>query len=310
MMWKLVVKEWFSFAKNERRGIAVLCALLLIAAGLPVMLRFLTPKYSSNYQELKLRVDSIFPLMPTASKDYKKTFERSDHHALLFYFDPNTISHDSLLLLGFSHKQAASIINYRSHGGFRTAEQFLRLNMVSHHQHLAGYIKIAAKESFPHANTPKNMADSAASMPAHAHAAAAAIIPIDINTADTSMLIALPGIGKYFANQIVQYREKLGGYTNIEQLCEIKYFDHDKLLRLAKRLTIDYSKVKKIPLTKDGIDMLRRHPYVGAYASRGIEQYLRHAGKEEVTLAALVSNNILSQQQADKLSGYIVNSSP
>ena len=34
----------------------------------------------------------------------------------LFHFDPNTIGPDSLCLLGFSQKQAESIIKYRSKG--------------------------------------------------------------------------------------------------------------------------------------------------------------------------------------------------
>ena len=45
-----------------------------------------------------------------------------------------------------------------------------------------------------------------------------------LNTADTTALKTIPGIGPYFARKIVQYGERLGGYVNIDQLDEIEDF--------------------------------------------------------------------------------------
>ena len=48
-----------------------------------------------------------------------------------FPFNPNTITQDSLQLLGFSQKQAASIIKYRTKGGkFRVKRDFARMYVV------------------------------------------------------------------------------------------------------------------------------------------------------------------------------------
>jgi competence ComEA-like helix-hairpin-helix protein len=253
---------------------------------------------------LKLRVDSLAPLVQPAGKDYKTSFDRTDREAQKFYFNPNTISHDSLLLLGFSDKQAASIISYRSHGGFKTTEQFLRLNVVSNHQHLSGYVRMTQEVRTSFKTEYDNAKIDTASTLRH-FASASAIKPIDINTADTAELKTLSGIGNYLAQQIVEYRQKLGGYTHLEQLCEIKYFDRDKLLRLQNRLTIDHSRVKKIPLTKEGAEMLRFHPYAGAYIARGIAQQIKYSNST-TTIDDLVKNNILSPEQADKLRDYIM----
>ena len=43
---------------------------------------------------------------------------------------------------------------------------------------------------------------------------------MDVNSADTTALIDLPGIGSKLALRIINFREKLGGFYAIEQLKE------------------------------------------------------------------------------------------
>ena len=67
-----------------------------------------------------------------------------------FRFDPNTISADSLQLLGFSAKQARSILKYRAKGGkFRYREDFSRLYVVDSAVYVAleGYIALPHRSS-------------------------------------------------------------------------------------------------------------------------------------------------------------------
>jgi competence protein ComEA len=44
---------------------------------------------------------------------------------------------------------------------------------------------------------------------------------ININTADASRLISLPGIGEVLAGRIIEYREKTGGFKNIYELMDV-----------------------------------------------------------------------------------------
>ena len=48
-----------------------------------------------------------------------------------------------------------------------------------------------------------------------------ALSPIDINTADTTAFIALPGIGSKLANRIIAFRTKLGGFSDVDQIREV-----------------------------------------------------------------------------------------
>lgn len=44
---------------------------------------------------------------------------------------------------------------------------------------------------------------------------------VNINTASTAELTALPGIGEVLAQRIVDYRERVGGFESVEQLKEV-----------------------------------------------------------------------------------------
>jgi len=48
---------------------------------------------------------------------------------------------------------------------------------------------------------------------------------IDINTADSTAWVALNGIGPGFAKRIITYREKLGGFHQVDQLKEVYGLD-------------------------------------------------------------------------------------
>ena len=97
-------------SRSRRFGIFVLMLALLIFQ----VTIFVYEKFSQN--EDSVVVGSSQPLV----KDVP------------FVFNPNTITLDSLCMLGLSPRQAQTIINYRSKGGrFRRPEDFSRMYVVS-----------------------------------------------------------------------------------------------------------------------------------------------------------------------------------
>ncbi len=128
---------------------------------------------------------------------------------------------------------------------------------------------------------------------------------LDLNTADTTELQQIRGIGSYFARRIVDYRTRLGGYVHIGQLMEIKGIDEEKVLRWQKQLKVNPATVERMDLSTVSEEQLRRHPYIGYYTARGIISFRKT--QPEVTLDALVKNNILASDIADRLRKYVVN---
>ena len=95
-----------------------------------------------------------------------------------------------------------------------------------------------------------------------------------LNTADTTILQTVPGIGPYFARKVIEYGQRLGGYVSVDQLDEIEGFPLD-----AK----DYLMVKdaiprKLNVNQLSLNELRRHPYINFYQAKAITDYRRLHG--------------------------------
>ena len=193
-----------------------------------------------------------------------------------FRFNPNTASEDDFCRLGFSPKQARSIINYREKGGkYRRPEDFAKSFVVSDsiYRRLEQYIDIPL---------------------------------LDLNLADSADFDALPGIGGWFASKMVEYRTRLGGYSYKEQLMDIWKFDQAKFDALADLITVSPEHVTPYPLWTLPADSLRLHPYIRNYeTARAIVLFRESTPPSEWTVDALQQAGILTPDAA-KLSKCVV----
>jgi competence ComEA-like helix-hairpin-helix protein len=84
---------------------------------------------------------------------------------------------------------------------------------------------------------------------------------IEINSADTSTLKTIPGIGPAYASRIIKYRNSLGGFTSVAQLKEVWGLDDELYEQIATYITIEKT-VKKVQINNLSLDELRKHPYI------------------------------------------------
>ena len=86
---------------------------------------------------------------------------------------------------------------------------------------------------------------------------------VDLNIADTTLLKQLPGIGGAYAKWIVNYREKLGGYCETEQLLEVYRMDTVRYNAIKDFVKIDSSFIpNKLRINSDAFKILLKHPYL------------------------------------------------
>ena len=186
-----------------------------------------------------------------------------------FRFNPNTVSVNDLIRLGFSEKQAQAIDNYRKKGGrFRRKSDFAKSYVVadSVYKRLEKYIDI-----------PK----------------------LDINKADSSAFETLPGIGKFYAAKMVSYRKELGGYSYPEQLMDIWKFDQERFDALKDLITVGPSEA--YPLWTLPEASLAKHPYIGKRAAHGIVIFRENTPKSEWTVGNMIKAGILDPGLGEKL---------
>lgn len=271
---------------------------------------------------------------------------RGKESAQLFPFNPNTVSLDSLTLLGFSVKQAQTILRYREKGGrFRRKEDFAKIYTVSPemYERLAPFITIPAPAHATNNNNinipppqskqfstgqdkqagqNKQAQDGQAKQGGQSNQAKQAGqtrpagqrsgyqeswgVQVDLNEADSSALIEVKGIGPYFCKKILELRERLGSFASTHQLLEIKGMDEEKFERIKGQVFVHPSGIKRFKLTEADKRFLARHPYIGAYNARGIALFAEAMGKDSCTLSNLVRNNILSPEAAEKLKPYVI----
>ena len=121
-----------------------------------------------------------------------------------------------------------------------------------------------------------------------------------LNTADTTALKTIPGIGPYFARKIVQYGERLGGYISVEQLDEIEDFPQES----KKYLVIQNAQPRKMNINQLSLNELKRHPYLNYYQARAITDYRRLHGPIQ-SLNDLRLSKDFPQEAIDRLTPYV-----
>lgn len=93
---------------------------------------------------------------------------------------------------------------------------------------------------------------------------------VGINSADTTLLSVLPGIGPVISRRIVDYRNKLGGFVSADQLMEIYGFSPILFQELANYIIVDSIQIRTINVNKASVHQMRNHPYMDFYKAKAI----------------------------------------
>ena len=298
-MWK----DFFYYSQSERRAVVVLMTLIaLFVAGIVWL-----PDVKKTLVVDMPERDSI-GLKNFEREMQVKSFrrkERSDSAVVkspvvLNPFDPNTADSIELSSLGLSRLVVRNILKYRQKGGhFRTVESFARIYGLKEKEFekLKPYIRIIRTEK---------------SEPVKVDSIASVVkvekkvfkypegTQVDVNSADTTELKKIPGIGSGIAKAIVGYRKRLGGFYSLEQLAEIKYVTPE----LFEWFKLEETSVRKLEINKLGLDKLRSHPYINFYQAKVIVEHRRKKGPIK-SLSQLALYEEFTEKDLKRLSAYI-----
>jgi competence ComEA-like helix-hairpin-helix protein len=232
--------------------------------------RFFQTEYAS-YASDSVKLDSLFNLLLHPAND-KRVVERPllVNRDTVFLFDPNQISFQQMILLGFDSIHAWRILKYRKHGGrFYEKKDLLKIYGLPEklYYKLEDYISISENEKIDASNHYK----SVVTKENHEKENTTGEIFLNINAADTNDLKQIKGIGSVLSARIVKYRDLLGGYSNIDQLNNV-YGLKDRALEHIKTVAyVDSSFVPdRIKINYCEWEDLVPHPYINSQLANDI----------------------------------------
>ncbi|OSZ77344.1 hypothetical protein CAP36_13160 [Chitinophagaceae bacterium IBVUCB2] len=320
MAWKELLSDYFTFTRKERIGVVGIVLFIVSIFFLPKAFIRNTPAKASaadtswivamkklettdtinNYQQTGQHLDdnnsNYYQYDRTKNKYY------GEPQGELFYFDPNTISAEGWKKLGLREKTIGTILNYLNKGGkFRKPEDVQRIYGLfpNEYERIAPYIKIEStgdNKNYAENNTPTNTSPKTYT-PRYAI--------VDVNIADTTAFIALPGIGSKLAARIINFRDKLGGFYSINQVGETFGLPDSTFQKIKQYLKLENGSVRKININTSTVDEMKTHPYIKYSLANPIIAYRNQHGSftkvEDVKKVMAVTDEVYN-----KIAPYLI----
>lgn len=286
-MWK----DFFYFSSGQRIGIIVLIVLIVSVIIINYSLPYFYPvtekdgtAFLEEAEKFKnslvsrdsLRQNNKQLLYEERQRQYEEKYKQKWPHSsyksldkkatyTLFPFDPNTLDSSAFIRLGIKNNIASNILKYRKSGGmFRTLTDFAKVYGISANKfkELEPYIKISETKPAKTENVAKRTD-----------------IIVDLNSADTTLLMQVKGIGRGYAKSIIHFRQLTGGFVSLDQLSEIYGMRPENMERIRPFCKVDPQLVQKIKVNIASAERLKSHPYINFYQAKAIYELRRKKGK-------------------------------
>lgn len=298
------MKKWldayFGFSRREFNGLMTLVVLIAFTMFLPYLYSLIKEEepVTEAEQQAVLKLALAEEQKMLSRERDQPHFKRDDKRKTeLFIFDPNTTNQRDWEKLGLSAKQASAILKYTARGGrFNKVSDLLKMYTISEttYRRLAPYVKIVpvgSDEAQPKVYVSENYENKP-------------VVRIEINNADTTELDKIKGIGMTFANRIVKYRDRIGGFYKKEQLMEVFGLDSVKYHEIKDQIVVDASRLKTINVNTARFEDLKNHPYIRYKQVNALIAYRKQHGNYG-NIADLNKVAILDQETINRLAAYL-----
>lgn len=297
------LSTYFDLSRREFNGFLVMAGLIFMVSVLPGLYRFIRPELEYIPSE-QLAVSKLAAAAAPIEHDRGE----------LFYFDPNSITAEQWQKLGLSSKQAGSVLKYIAKGGnFESASDLQKMYTISPevYRRIAPYVRIETlkdqnKAGTGHFSSAAGLSKiSSASELEHGRPVGSSVPIVEINQADSAMLVGIRGIGPAFARRILKYRERLGGFYKKEQLREVYGLDSAKYEEIKLQVSVDPLQVKKIDINSATFDLLKNCPYLKYKQVNAIIEYRKQHG-DYASVEDMMKIAILDAETLNRLAPYLI----
>lgn len=302
-------KAYNEYTKSDRNAIVVLSSLILITICATIIVKNLNPKTEYNlsgYEEL---------LNSWENQKFDKKGKS------LFAFNPNTVTSETLDSIDLPVNIKRNLLNYRKAGGkFYKTDQVRKIygmndsifNVIEKYLIIPDDMEI---ESQYRKGTSAGFSENANQFVYEevfdtetdiqsVGISTSAFTKIELNTADSSDLVKLNGVGPVFANRILKYRNLLGGFHSTQQLLEVYNFPVETFQKVENNVFADTLLLKKIRLNFAEYADLIRHPYLNKNQVEAILKFREKNGAFHEP-EQLKTNGLLDNDTFSKLKPYL-----
>jgi DNA uptake protein ComE-like DNA-binding protein len=288
-------KDPFFLSQSNKRGLIIFLVICLIVVFFPRMILWLSPKtsYLITSKELDRLVESRERF--DSKRSFVHFFESKKSHfrSPPSRFDPNTYSIEDWKNLGLSEKQSAVVLRFCSRGIYSN-DQLRKIFVIP--EKLYDLIKDSTYyPSKTFVNFERNSE--------HSEKAIEKLILVDLNKADEAELDKIPGVGSFYAKNIINYRNRLGGYVRKEQLLEVWKMDPAKYEEIQRFVTVGAS-IEKINLNEVSAEVLRKHPYLNWNIANSIVK-LRKQKNLFSAIEDIKESVLIDEELFEKIKPYI-----
>lgn len=291
------LQEYFYYTRLERNAGIVLCCLCCLVWLSPLAFPFIIkPADKVDFSEVQRIAASLAPAPQQVEADNEtvafRSYENKSPRKLeTFHFDPNTATKDDFVRLGLSPRTAQSILNYREKGGhFHKKEDFAKIYTLrtEDYKRLEAFIQIPPKsvgkkyDDFAKETDNQGIVTSAdfgekPFVTQYFSKKNAATI-VDINSATVDDWQQIRGIGPGWAKRIVNFREKLGGFTTPQQVAETFGLPDSVFQKALPQMQANTGVFRKIRLNTATLDELKAHPYLSSFQATILFNYRQQHG--------------------------------
>jgi len=274
------VMKWFGYSRRERRSTFILLIIILII----LILRNFIP--ARNIEIEYLSAGSPGPENKSINAQDTEPAAKE-----LFNFDPNKASFDTIVKLGFTSRQANTLIRYRASGGrFKKPSDIRKVYGIDEKQaeSIVPFIVISP--------------DSSVKIKSGSYQKKLQLL--DLNSCDSSSLVKLPGIGPVLSKRIIKYRQLIGGFAGVDQLKDVYGLPPETYDLIKARVFADTSVLTKTKINNADFKALMHLPYIEKFEATAILKYRELKGRIE-GLGDLIENKLIPPEKAKKMRPYL-----
>jgi competence protein ComEA len=312
------IRTSLSLSAAEARGVLFGFGAFILILGLIFGVDFLLSQKTQKLlisspqmvDSLTVRLDKQASFYQSDTyKDYQNSPQNHSSNPIrLFTFDPNTASVEDFQHLGLPKFLAERIEKYRNKGGkFKKKEDLAKIYGLQPEtfERLEPYIALPSAENesleTPQAKLTERPSVSPETQPTiEKKSKPETLAKFDLNTADTTQLKLIRGIGSGYAKRIIKFREALGGFANAELVRETFQLPPevaDELLKLAY-VKGGYKKLKINDLAEI------KHPFLRYNQTKAIVAYRTQHGNFK-SIDDLRQIKILDEETIRKIEPYL-----